>query len=86
MIVREPTYIMNEKDYYLDDKGNFVFTEAYHLRRGSCCGNGCRHCPWSNLSGKKDSVTQLNETGGNEHDVFFEKPDGSGSEPKDGEP
>jgi hypothetical protein len=23
-----------------------VFTEAYHLRRGSCCGSGCRHCPW----------------------------------------
>jgi len=23
-----------------------VFTEAYHLRRGYCCGSGCRHCPW----------------------------------------
>ncbi|WP_317258945.1 DUF5522 domain-containing protein [Hymenobacter tibetensis] len=23
-----------------------VFTEQYHRRRGSCCGNGCRHCPW----------------------------------------
>ncbi|HEY1807783.1 MAG TPA: DUF5522 domain-containing protein [Acidobacteriaceae bacterium] len=23
-----------------------VFTEAYHRRRGYCCGSGCRHCPW----------------------------------------
>ncbi|HEX3436486.1 MAG TPA: DUF5522 domain-containing protein [Pseudacidobacterium sp.] len=32
-------------DYYMD--GPFlVFTEAYHLKRGYCCGSGCRHCPW----------------------------------------
>ncbi len=24
----------------------WVFTEAHHLERGSCCGNGCRHCPY----------------------------------------
>ena len=23
-----------------------VFTAAYHLRRGYCCGSGCRHCPY----------------------------------------
>jgi len=23
-----------------------VFTAAYHLRRGYCCGSGCRHCPF----------------------------------------
>ncbi|MCU0471145.1 MAG: DUF5522 domain-containing protein [Arcicella sp.] len=23
-----------------------VFTEAYHLKRGYCCKNGCRHCPY----------------------------------------
>lgn len=23
-----------------------VFTERYHLRRGVCCGSGCRHCPY----------------------------------------
>ena len=34
------------EDYYLDDGGNMVFTAAYHLKRGSCCGNGCRHCPY----------------------------------------
>ncbi|HYI78124.1 MAG TPA: DUF5522 domain-containing protein [Chryseolinea sp.] len=23
-----------------------VFTEAYHLKRGYCCKNRCRHCPY----------------------------------------
>lgn len=23
-----------------------VFTAAYHLKRGACCGSGCRHCPF----------------------------------------
>lgn len=30
---------------YIED-GKTVFTEAYHLRRGNCCGNKCRHCPF----------------------------------------
>ncbi|MBI1371920.1 MAG: hypothetical protein GC159_04055 [Phycisphaera sp.] len=34
------------EDYYRDALGRVVFTAAYHLRRGSCCGNGCRHCPF----------------------------------------
>lgn len=33
-------------DYYLEGTA-FVFTAAYHLRRGTCCGNGCRHCPYN---------------------------------------
>ncbi|MFN8009803.1 MAG: DUF5522 domain-containing protein [Holophagaceae bacterium] len=32
-------------DVYLEG-GCLVFTEAHHLRRGSCCGSGCRHCPY----------------------------------------
>jgi uncharacterized protein DUF5522/cysteine-rich CWC protein len=35
-----------EEDFYLDSNGNTVFTAAYHLRRGTCCGNQCRHCPF----------------------------------------
>jgi hypothetical protein len=23
-----------------------VFTARYHLKRGTCCSNGCRHCPY----------------------------------------
>ena len=35
-----------EPDFYLDEHGNTVFTAAYHLKRGNCCQNGCRHCPY----------------------------------------
>lgn len=28
------------------ENGLVVFTAAYHLARGSCCGSGCRHCPY----------------------------------------
>ncbi len=35
-----------DEDYYLDEHGNMVFTEKYHLKRGFCCKNKCRHCPW----------------------------------------
>jgi len=33
-------------DYYFDEHGFMVFTEAYHQKRGYCCKNKCRHCPW----------------------------------------
>jgi len=32
-------------DYYFDG-GLMVFTGDYHRRRGYCCGNGCRNCPY----------------------------------------
>jgi hypothetical protein len=32
-------------DYYLEN-GLLVFTKTYHLRRGHCCKNACRHCPY----------------------------------------
>jgi hypothetical protein len=32
-------------DFYMEN-GFCVFTEKYHLKRGYCCGNGCRHCPF----------------------------------------
>lgn len=35
------------KDTYVDPTTGFdVFTAAYLLRRGVCCGSGCRHCPF----------------------------------------
>mgnify|MGYP000992426262 CR=1 FL=1 len=41
-----PREILTEgKDYYLEN-GYWVFTEHYLLRRGHCCGSGCRHCPY----------------------------------------
>ena len=32
-------------DYYIE-AGRWVFTAAYHRRRGYCCASGCRHCPY----------------------------------------
>jgi len=34
-----------DKDYYVE-RGAMVFTASYLKRRGYCCGNGCRHCPY----------------------------------------
>jgi hypothetical protein len=34
-------------DGYVDPMtGLFVFTAAFHATRGTCCGSGCRHCPY----------------------------------------
>ena len=29
------------------EHGFYVFTSAYHRKRGYCCKNGCRHCPFA---------------------------------------
>jgi hypothetical protein len=39
------TPLMEGVDYYVE-RGLFVFTAAYHLKRGHCCDSGCRHCPY----------------------------------------
>jgi len=41
-------------DYYKTDEGYVVFTEQYLLRRGYCCKNGCRHCPYGFNKSKRD--------------------------------
>lgn len=40
-------------DYYISDEGFYVFTKQYLLRRGYCCKNGCRHCPYGFKKGIK---------------------------------
>ncbi len=32
-------------DYYIENE-NYVFKAFFHLKRGHCCNNGCRHCPY----------------------------------------
>ncbi|MGL4512426.1 MAG: DUF5522 domain-containing protein [Lacipirellulaceae bacterium] len=34
-----------------------VFTSEYHLRRGWCCENRCRHCPYGFGPGLPDPVS-----------------------------
>lgn len=33
-------------DYYLSKEGYRIMTESYLVKRGYCCGNGCKHCPY----------------------------------------
>jgi len=35
--------------HYYKENGFWVFTELYHLLRGNCCGNGCRHCVYGTI-------------------------------------
>ena len=35
-----------EDVHYYIEGGYWVFTEAYHILRGTCCESGCRHCPY----------------------------------------
>ena len=53
--------VLAEEDFYYE--GPFlVFTAAYHRKRGYCCGNHCRHCPYDRngnvVPGKGDERTQ----------------------------
>jgi hypothetical protein len=35
------------EDYYFNEDGLLVFTEKFLLKRGYCCGSGCKHCPYN---------------------------------------
>ncbi|WP_173021606.1 DUF5522 domain-containing protein [Lewinella sp. W8] len=48
----------DSSDFYVDDDGMYVMTAAFHLRRGYCCGNRCKHCPYDHVNvpgGKQQS-------------------------------
>jgi hypothetical protein len=44
---------MVENVHYYIENGFWVFTELYHLSRGFCCKNGCRHCAYGFKKEKK---------------------------------
>lgn len=44
-------------DYYFNEQGLMVFTEQYLRRRGYCCQNGCRHCPYGFRKGGGEQRT-----------------------------
>lgn len=41
-----PEKLQEGRDFTLDPDGKFVLTAAYLCKRGYCCGNGCRNCPY----------------------------------------
>ncbi len=36
---------LDPEDFYFEGDA-IVFTMAYHVKRGECCGSNCRHCPF----------------------------------------
>ncbi len=46
---------LDSEDYYFEGP-LMVFTAAYHLKRGSCCGSGCRHCPYEKSPAEGEKV------------------------------
>lgn len=53
--------LVENEDYYLDH-GHMVFMAGYHLRRGYCCEQGCRHCPYDEAPKRtRDGNVDINE-------------------------
>ena len=65
--MKEPEELKEGEDYYFED-GLMVLTAHYLLRRGYCCEQGCRHCPYgfvnkdSRLTGLQDSQNEQDES------------------------
>lgn len=51
--------LIEGEDYYVNEEGKMVLTEKYHLQRGYCCSNGCRHCPYDYENVPEPKKTQL---------------------------
>jgi hypothetical protein len=39
--------LIEGEDYYYNEQGYIVLTEQFHIKKGYCCGNGCKHCPYN---------------------------------------
>jgi len=48
--------LVKGSDFYTDPDGYRVMTEDYLTRRGYCCANGCRHCPYWPKAQKGNTV------------------------------
>jgi hypothetical protein len=51
-------------DYYIEEVDGLkyrVFTEHYHSKRGFCCKNNCRHCPYGFNKKKAMKKSSLEE-------------------------
>jgi hypothetical protein len=47
------------KHFYYNEEGLVVLTAVYHLEKGYCCGNGCKHCPYDFESVPEPRRSQL---------------------------
>ena len=42
--------LIEGEDFYYNEQGYMVLTEKFHLAKGFCCGNGCKHCPYNYIN------------------------------------
>ena len=47
-----------ENIHYYTEGDRVIFTSLFHLERGQCCGNSCRHCPYEPMYKKGSSIVQ----------------------------
>ncbi len=50
------------EDFYYNEQGYIVLTSRYHLERGNCCGNGCRHCPYDHINVPESQRSEASPT------------------------
>ena len=46
---------LGKDKYYYSKEGYIIFTEKYHLKRGYCCENNCKHCPYNKEDKRKQN-------------------------------
>ena len=54
-----PDHLIEGEDFNYSEEGYIVLTAAYHLKKGSCCGNGCKHCPYNYLAVPEPKKSEL---------------------------
>jgi Family of unknown function (DUF5522) len=62
-------------DFYYNEDGYVVLTEKYHLDKGYCCGNGCKHCPYDfdNVpEPKRSNLQKLRKNGKSKNQSFYQ--------------
>ncbi len=47
--------LIEGKDFTMEN-GYRVMTEEFLVRRGYCCSNGCRHCPYQPKAQKGNTI------------------------------
>jgi hypothetical protein len=50
-------HLEETKDYYMDN-GKMVLTKEFLLKRGKCCTNGCRNCPFIKKREKNNEIPE----------------------------
>ena len=51
--------LVEGEDFYYNEEGYIVLTEKFHLKKGFCCGNGCKHCPYKYQNVPEPKRTEL---------------------------